>query len=259
MKQRVKGSLASLVFATTALMVISSGSDVLAGALGSYSGAGRPSPIFDLGALDVVATGTNGHLYQWSRNKSTFGWTAYDLTNNVGGVTIQTSPDPGSSSTSEKAKALALGAVNNPQSCSTYVSNIGFSQRLCTGEIWCSAFATWVWANAGVSDRSGLNGYAGSYFIYGFNHGTFHSASSGYVPRPGDAVLYYNPNLGGVTTANATQNVYHVGIWVGTGSNGHNDVVNGNWGTPASVRYGYNDAGSSSSFALLGYVGIPTN
>ncbi|MEI7479449.1 MAG: hypothetical protein WCK25_03975, partial [Actinomycetes bacterium] len=86
--------MASLVFATTALMVISSGSDVLAGALGSYSGAGRPSPIFDLGALDVVATGTNGHLYQWSRNKSTFGWTAYDLTNNVGGVTISGSPTP---------------------------------------------------------------------------------------------------------------------------------------------------------------------
>ena len=59
----------------------------------------------------------------------------------------------------------------------------------CTGnggqpEYWCADFARWVWANEGV-DTSELSAAAGSFYVYGQNHGTLSS-----TPTVGAAVVF---------------------------------------------------------------------
>ncbi|MEV4545981.1 FG-GAP-like repeat-containing protein [Micromonospora echinaurantiaca] len=55
---------------------------------------------------------------------------------------------------------------------------------------WCAEFARWVWRTAGVSDVSGLDSWAQSFKTYGIGRGLYHSRSSGYVPQPGDAIVF---------------------------------------------------------------------
>ena len=55
---------------------------------------------------------------------------------------------------------------------------------------WCAEFARWVWGTSGVPDVKGLDAWAQSFKTYGQNRGLYHSRSSGYVPQPGDAIVF---------------------------------------------------------------------
>jgi hypothetical protein len=56
---------------------------------------------------------------------------------------------------------------------------------------WCAAFAKYVWREGGVTDHmSTIDGMAESFRTYGQDYGTWHSRTSGYVPQPGDAVVF---------------------------------------------------------------------
>jgi hypothetical protein len=99
-------------------------------------------------------------------------------------------------------------------------------------EEWCADFAAWVWQQAGVKFNYGfgagdLNAGAVSFYDYGVALGTWHSAGAGYVPQPGDAVVYgLGPNSDGVPNSFAD----HVGIVVGqTPGSPYPDVVNGDY------------------------------
>ncbi|MGH7911207.1 MAG: CHAP domain-containing protein [Candidatus Dormibacteraceae bacterium] len=64
-----------------------------------------------------------------------------------------------------------------------------------TSEEWCSDFAAWAWQKAGVSFTYGygpeqLNGGSISFYEWAVAAGTWHPASSGYLPQPGDAAVY---------------------------------------------------------------------
>jgi hypothetical protein len=54
---------------------------------------------------------------------------------------------------------------------------------------WCAAFASWVWHTAGVPNFTGTAG-AGEFVTWGQAHNLAHPVGSGYVPKPGDAVVY---------------------------------------------------------------------
>lgn len=93
-------------------------------------------------------------------------------------------------------------------------------------EEWCADFAAWAWQRAGVALSYGygpgeLNGRAVSFYAWGVAHGTWHSASSGYRPAPGD-VAVYGLRLGTYSSA------AHVAIVTGVprGQRGP-DVING--------------------------------
>ncbi|WP_449560169.1 CHAP domain-containing protein [Micromonospora echinaurantiaca] len=47
-----------------------------------------------------------------------------------------------------------------------------------------------MWRTAGVSYVSGLDSWAQSFKTYGIGRGLYHSRSSGYVPQPGDAIVF---------------------------------------------------------------------
>jgi hypothetical protein len=51
-------------------------------------------------------------------------------------------------------------------------------------EYWCSDFVRWVWRSAGI-DVSELDAAAGSFYVYGQNHGTLSN-----TPHMGDAVVF---------------------------------------------------------------------
>jgi hypothetical protein len=111
--------------------------------------------------------------------------------------------------------------------------------------VWCADFAAWVWRQAGVSFTWGsdLNSGAASFYSFAVAHGTWHWASSGYAPQPGDAAVY-GLNSGG-TYAD------HVAIVIGAGP----DVVNGDWWPTSSnggVVEGFGQTAGGGG-ALSGY------
>jgi cell wall-associated NlpC family hydrolase len=105
----------------------------------------------------------------------------------------------------------------------------------CTGnggspEYWCADFARWVWAEAGAN-ISGLTAAAGSFYVYGQDHGTLHHGD----PKVGDAVVF---NYQGGGRAD------HVAIVTRVDS-GTIETVSGDWG---------GDSGSESFFSSTSHV-----
>ena len=107
----------------------------------------------------------------------------------------------------------------------------------CTGnggqpEYWCADFARWVWGAAGAN-TSGLDAAAGSFYVYGQDHGTLHS-----TPSVGDAVVF-NYKGGGVAD--------HVAIVTKVYSNGEIESVSGDWG---------GQSGSEAHFSSTSHVDV---
>jgi hypothetical protein len=119
-------------------------------------------------------------------------------------------------------------------------------------EEWCADFAAWVWKQAGAEVQyqlaSGyLNGNSASFYLWGVDHGTWHSVSSGYAPQPGDVAVY------GLDTSAVT--AVHVAVVTGTtGDDAAPDVVNGD-----GDRTGYSvvEAGDHQAFADVKGNGAP--
>ena len=90
------------------------------------------------------------------------------------------------------------------------------------GEYWCADFARWVWHHAGGSGIavSGLTAAAGSFYVYGTNHGTLHTSHS-YTPHVGDAIVF---NYAGGGYAD------HVGLVSAVHSDGSIQTANGDFG-----------------------------
>jgi CHAP domain len=92
-------------------------------------------------------------------------------------------------------------------------------------EEWCADFAAWAWKQAGALVDYQLNpGYlnsdSASFYVWGTDHGTWHSVGSGYTPLPGDVAVY------GLNTAAVT--AVHVALVTSsTGNDAAPDVING--------------------------------
>lgn len=91
---------------------------------------------------------------------------------------------------------------------------------------WCANFAKYVWKQAGITDLAGLNAWARSFREYGQDNGTYHTRGSGYVPQPGDAVVFDWDQSGSID---------HVGIVTGTAS-GRVTTIEGNSSDRVSAR-----------------------
>ncbi len=90
----------------------------------------------------------------------------------------------------------------------------------CTGnggypEYWCADFARWVWGQAGAGSTNELSAAAGSFYVYGQNHGTLSS-----TPHVGDAVVF-NYKGGGYAD--------HVAIVSHVNTNGTIETISGDW------------------------------
>jgi hypothetical protein len=92
-------------------------------------------------------------------------------------------------------------------------------------EEWCADFAKWVWAKSGAEVDANLTPSAASFRLWAIANHRWHSFKSGYLPRPGDAVVY------GLDSAGTW--AAHVAIVVGS-SDGLADVVNGDFNVSVS-------------------------
>jgi MYXO-CTERM domain-containing protein len=115
--------------------------------------------------------------------------------------------------------SIALANVGEG-ACSTNSGGSSAFDSSCTGnggqpEYWCADFARWVWEQAGASDTSELTAAAGSFYVYGQNHGTLHS-----TPSLGDAVVFDYAG-GGVAD--------HVALVTQVNADGTIETVSGDW------------------------------
>jgi hypothetical protein len=114
--------------------------------------------------------------------------------------------------------SIALANVGKG-ACSTNSQGGAYFDSSCTGnggqpEYWCADFARWVWGAAGV-DTSGLDAAAGSFYVYGQNHGTLSSS-----PQVGDAVVFDYHGGGSAD---------HVAIVTQVNGNGTIETASGDW------------------------------
>lgn len=75
-------------------------------------------------------------------------------------------------------------------SCGPYAGWRGGSASNDDTYAWCANFARYVWREGGVTYRAGLTAYAASFQTYGRNNSTWHARTSGYLPQPGDAIVF---------------------------------------------------------------------
>lgn len=82
--------------------------------------------------------------------------------------------------------------------CNKYSAFWGAGKSCAQGlrsEEWCADFAAWVWRKAGAQFTysfapSDINAASGSFYLWAVAHGTWHTAGSGYTPKPGDVAVY---------------------------------------------------------------------
>jgi MYXO-CTERM domain-containing protein len=124
---------------------------------------------------------------------------------------------------------LGLGA------CSTNTGGGTAYGSSCTGnggqpEYWCADFALWVWGQAGVTNLSGLDAAAGSFYTYGQNNGTLHA-----TPSVGDAVVF-NYQGGGYAD--------HVALVTQVNSDGTIETVSGDWNGTGATEAAFSSTSS---------------
>jgi hypothetical protein len=222
------------------------------------------------GLMNYVNDGAGGRL-----------WNAYSLTLASAGPTVgadpavlalgkqllvfAAGPDPPAVvqaivAAAESQDQHNLAVVEDPpgSNCNIYTAYWGRGSTAgcapgTAAEEWCSDFAEWAWAAAGV-DTTGINGWAYTFVDWGEAHAGAWKPGPANDPAPGDAVVW-----GDISTGFAA----HVGIVVGV-SGGLIDVVSGNSGPPIDAQgdvdavweSGYFDPTTSidDGYPIIGYV-----
>ncbi len=244
---------------------------------------GDPSAVFfSRDIVDIYAEGPAGDLVSYV-NDGAGGrlWNGYDITEaaqgpstgadpaalvNGGVVTVfAAGPAPPAAlnaivSIAESQDQNHAGIVENPpgSNCNIYTAYWGRGSATgcapgTSAEEWCSDFAEWVWAQAGI-DTTGINGWSYTFVDWGQSHVGAWQPGATNDPAPGDAVIW-----GDTSSAYGA----HVGIVVGV-SGGWIDVVSGNSGPPIDAQgdvdavwdSGYFDPATSTvdGYPIIGYV-----
>ncbi len=232
--------------------------------------------------VDVYAEGPGGDLVSYV-NDGAGGrlWNGYDITQAAQGpstgadpaalvngsdVTVfAAGPSPPATvnaivSIAESQDQNHAGVVENPpgSNCNIYTAYWGRGSTTgCapanSAEEWCSDFAQWVWAQAGI-DTTGIDGWSYTWVDWGQSHVGAWQPGPTNDPQPGDAVIW------GDTSSSYGA---HVGLVVGV-SGGWIDVVSGNSGPPIDAQgdvdavwdSGFFDPATSTvdGYPIIGYV-----
>ncbi len=255
----------------------------LTAAAGSGPVTGDPAAItYGPVLVEIYVVGPGGDLMNYV-NDGAGGrlWNAYGLTLAAAGPTVgadpavlkvgtqllvaAAGPDPPAVvqaivAAAESQDQHNLAVVENPpgSNCNIYTAYWGRGTTAgCApgnaAEEWCSDFAQWAWAAAGV-DTTGINGWAYTFVDWGEAHAGAWKPGPENDPAPGDAVVWGDTASGYAA---------HVGIVVGV-SGGLIDVVSGNSGPPidpqgdvdAVWESGYFDPTTSTDdgYPIIGYV-----
>jgi hypothetical protein len=100
----------------------------------------------------------------------------------LGGATVVTTLSASAATVRDNIVTTATNQLGGHGCSPGYYNSCGIE--------WCAEFSRWVWSHGGVTDLADLNSYAQSFKTYGINRGLYHGRTSGYVPQPGDAVVF---------------------------------------------------------------------
>ncbi|WDZ85553.1 FG-GAP-like repeat-containing protein [Micromonospora cathayae] len=129
--------------------------------------------------VDVVPGARSGSSFAGFRRSA---WAAIvAVLAMLGGIALTATP-ANAAVTRQQIVNVATGQLGGTGCSPGYYNSCGIE--------WCAEFARWVWRTAGVSDTSGLDAWAQSFKTYGTSRGLYRSRSSGYVPQPGDAIVF---------------------------------------------------------------------
>jgi hypothetical protein len=146
--------------------------------------------------------------------------------------------------------------------CNAFSSYWGDGTRCSSGgnsENWCADFDAYIWRFGGnVSFNYDGDTYAygylsaasASFYTYAKVKGTWHSAGSGYTPKPGDVAVY------GLTGSGTSWYAAHSALVIGASPGAGPNVINGNDGNNG-VNYVQDETSSSSGENLSGYASPP--
>jgi hypothetical protein len=149
--------------------------------------------------------------------------------------------------------------------CDEFSYDMGDRGDLCGSsgnddEEWCADFAAYVWRYGGdvsfnfkgdANDYGYLSAASAGFYTYAVVKGTWHSASSGYSPKPGDVAVY------GLYESDGTWYAAHSALVLGvTPGNGGPNAFNGDDGSDG-VNYVTDETSSSPGENLNGYASPP--
>ena len=131
----------------------------------------------------------------------------------------------------------------------------------CTGnggnaEYWCADFAKWVWQNAvggPVTNASALNAAAVSFYNYGIDNATLHTAAT-YKPQVGDAVVYDVVVPAGKIYGRTAD---HVGLVTAVDPDGSIETANGDFGGTSGSGEAYFSETSTVVAAPIAAAQVP--
>jgi MYXO-CTERM domain-containing protein len=158
-------------------------------------------------------------------------------------VAILLTTSPAAALTGSDVANLAVANVGGMACTTNSLGGTSFDSS-CTGnggqpEYWCADFARWVWANVGAQNTNELTAAAGSFYVYGQNHGTLKD-----TPALGDAVVF-NYQGGGVAD--------HVALVTKVNSDGTIETVSGDWNGQSGTEAQF----SSTSHVVLNSPAYP--
>ncbi len=93
-------------------------------------------------------------------------------------------------------------------------------------EAWCADFAAYVWQQAGAN-TTGITAASNSFQTVATAHGTWKSRTSGYLPQPGDAVVFGDTHVGVVVAVSSATSIEMI-------SGNYSDAVSATWFNPAT-------------------------
>ncbi|WP_181970433.1 CHAP domain-containing protein [Kitasatospora xanthocidica] len=144
---------------------------------------------------------------------------------------VATAPASAAATVRDRIVSVARGEITpagtSPEktgSCDRYFAYHRGSGS-CAKTPWCAAFAEWTWHRAGIDgtvDDLAARGIG----KWGKQKGLFHQRGT-YTPKPGDLVIYGEPD-GGTPG--------HVGVVAAVHANGTLDTVDGNLGDKVALR-----------------------
>ena len=155
--------------------------------------------------------------------KRCFGYSALVLSLVVAGCSSTSGDEEarGSSSAalSESDLASLALASEGGRACGTNTLGGHDFESSCTGnggqpEYWCADFVKWIWRNRGA-DVGGLTAAAGSFYVYGQNHGTLSN-----TPTVGAAIVFDYHGGGSAD---------HVAIVTAVHPDGRIETASGDW------------------------------
>ena len=231
------------------------------------------TPTYTAGSYLLMQSDCNLVMYapsgwEWQSGTSGDGSSCYLALTNSGALQIFNSSGPvwgvntTNASLGQAAVRLASGQVGytSPYAdsfCNKFTQYWGDGSACDAAnrsQAWCADFVAWVWRQAGVSftygdGASDINALASSFYQWGVANGHWHAAGSGYVPQPGDAVIY------GLNAAGTYAD--HVGL-VGSytsGDAGPNTIDGDFWPDGTSVVMALADMTTANgSDSISGYV-----